>query len=60
MLSRKYYRLIAEAIKNTTTEDLSGNGKRLLDKDNLVNDLALDFKRDNSLFCASKFVDACE
>ena len=60
MLSRKYYRLIAEAIKNTTTEDLSGNGKRLLDKDNLVNDLALDFKRDNSLFNRDRFADACE
>jgi len=60
MLSRKYYRLIAKAIKDNLTEDLSGNGKRLLDKDNLVNDLAMDFKADNGLFCASKFVDACE
>tara|TARA_R110002096_G_scaffold46050_1_gene123156 strand:- start:168 stop:350 length:183 start_codon:yes stop_codon:yes gene_type:complete len=60
MLSRKYYVLIAKVIKDNLAEDKSGNGKRLLDKDNLVNDLALDFKRDNSLFCASKFVDACE
>ena len=60
MLSRKYYKMIAKAIKDNTAEDKSGNGKRLLDKDNLINDLTMDFKADNSLFSIDRFVDACE
>ncbi len=52
--------MIAIAIKNNTTNDLSGHNKSLIDKDNLINDLAMDFKDDNSLFNYDRFVDACE
>ena len=60
MLSRKYYKMIAKAIKDNTTDDLSGHNKSLIDKDNLMHDLAMDFKADNSLFNYDRFVDACE
>ena len=60
MLSRKYYVLIAKAIKNTTTEDKSGHNKDILDKNDLIHHLAIDFKADNGLFDYDRFVDACE
>ena len=56
MLSRKYYRLIAKAIKSNT--ELTDCNK--IDKDTLINDLCAEFKVDNSLFSADRFVDACE
>ena len=49
MLSRKYYRLIAKAIADSGTEDKSGWDKKLIDKNELVNNLSMKFKRDNSL-----------
>tara|TARA_R110002050_G_scaffold266046_1_gene407319 strand:+ start:7 stop:189 length:183 start_codon:yes stop_codon:yes gene_type:complete len=55
MLSRKYYVLIAKAIKSNTF-----NNNRKLNKDTLINDLCAEFKRDNNLFSADRFVDACE
>ena len=59
MLSRKYYKMIAEVINDNTTDDLSGHNKSLIDKDNLINDLCAEFKTDNHLFNTSKFIDAC-
>ena len=60
MLSRKYYKLIAQAIADSGTEDESGWDKKLIDKNELVNNLSMKFKRDNSLFNRSRFEDACE
>jgi len=56
MLSRKYYVLIAKAIKSNT--ELTDCNK--IDKEAVINDLCREFKRDNSLFSADRFVDACE
>ena len=56
MLSRKYYRLIAKVIKGNTER----TNFNMLDKEGVINDLAMHFKADNGLFCASKFVDACD
>ena len=60
MLSRKYYRLIAKAIKDNTTEDKSGHNKDILNKNDLIHHLAMDFKADNGLFNYDRFVEACE
>ena len=60
MLSRKYYKLIAQAIADSGTADESGWDKKLIDKNELVNNLSMKFKRDNSLFNRSRFEDACE
>ena len=56
MLSRKYYKMIAKAIRDNTrirTYDT-------IAKESLINDLCAEFKADNSLFSADRFVDACE
>ena len=58
MLSRKYYRLIAKAIKESTI--LNRRDIIYIDKDLIINDLCREFKRDNSLFSIDRFVDACE
>ena len=55
MLSRKYYKMIAEVIRDNTFF----NNKRKLNKDTLINDLCAEFKTDNSSFDTSKFIDAC-
>ena len=55
MLSRKYYKMIAEIIRDNTFF----NNKRKLNKDTLINDLCAEFKTDNQLFNTSKFIDAC-
>ena len=56
MLSRKYYVLIAKAIKdNRPLRTL-----HQVHTDNLINDLCREFKRDNGLFNIDRFVDACE
>ena len=60
MLSRKYYKLIAQAIADSGTEDKSGWDKKLIDKNELVNNLSMKFKSDNNLFNRSRFEDACE
>ena len=55
MLSRKYYKLIAKVINDNTFV----NHKRKLNKDTLITELCSEFKADNNLFNASKFIDAC-
>ena len=57
MLTRKYYRMIANIIKDNTLKD---NGKMLpsINKVNLITDLITELKRDNHLFNSSKFIDA--
>ena len=55
MLSRKYYKVIARAIKENTMQDT----QPILNKDSLINDLCVEFKWDNVLFNSNKFVDAC-
>ena len=60
MLSRKYYRLIAQAIKDSGAEDESGWNKKLLDKNELINTLCMRFEVDNNLFNRDKFIEHCE
>ena len=38
---------------------MSRNSKRKLNKDTLITELCREFKADNNLFNASKFIDAC-
>ena len=56
MLSRKYYKMIAIAIKNNTRI----RPYDTIAKESLINALCAEFKADNSLFSADRFVDACE
>ena len=58
MLSRKYYRLLARVIKDST---MKNNGKMLptINKTNLVSDLCIELSRDNELFSPVKFINAC-
>ena len=56
MLSRKYYRMIARVIDNRTLVD----NENRLNKEDLINDLCLEFKLDNTLFNEYKFIDACK
>ena len=58
MLSRKYYRLLANSIKDSTVKN---NGKMLptINKTTLVSELCIKLGNDNSLFNSSKFIDAC-
>ena len=57
MLTRKYYRMIAKVVNNNITKDTYGD--EFVHKDDLIKDLSIEFKKDNSLFCWDKFVDAC-
>ena len=57
MLSRKHYRLIAKTINNNITRDVYGDEH--IHKDDLINDLCVIFKHDNSLFISALFRDAC-
>ena len=57
MLSRKYYRMIAKAIKDSTTYDTYGD--IIVHKDDLINDLCDELKADNSLFNRDTFIEAC-
>ena len=67
MLSRKYYRIIAKAIKNNKIHDdiqITDDKCRsytldCVDKDSLINDLCTEFKEDNGLFNKQTFEDAC-
>ena len=58
MLSRKYYRLLARVIKDTTVKN---NGKMLptINKTLLLSELCNELHNDNSYFNSSKFIDAC-
>ena len=61
MLSRKYYRMIARVIKDNTL--IHNEHKQMLaqiNKAGLVTDLITEFKKDNNLFNATKFIDACD
>ena len=57
MLSRKHYKVIAKSIKDSTTLDAYGD--EIVHKEDLINDLCIMFKRDNSLFSSDKFINAC-
>ena len=54
-LSRKYYKEIAEIIKDNTMKDT----QPILNKETFISDLSLMFEIDNRLFKKSKFIDAC-
>ena len=58
MLSRKYYRLLARVIKDTT---IKHNDKMLptINKTLLLSELCNELHNDNSYFDSSKFIDAC-
>ena len=67
-LTRKYYRMIAQVIKNNTIV-LSKDSKEecplyvpneWIDKHKLINDLSKEFKRDNINFNYTTFEDACK
>ena len=58
MLSRKYYRLIAKAIADSTI--INRRDITYIDKDLLINDLCAEFESDNNLFNRNKFVEACD
>ena len=58
MLSRKHYRVIAKAIKDSTTYDAYGDV--IVHKDDLIEELCIIFARDNNLFSRSRFVNACD
>ena len=57
MLTRKYYKLIAKVIKDSSTLDTYGDV--IVHKDDLINDLCDEFKQDNSLFDSDRFTSAC-
>ena len=52
MLSKKYYKMIARVISDNTY------GNRLITS-NFINDISIEFKKDNTLFNRDKFVKAC-
>jgi len=58
MLSRKYYRLLAKTIKEST---IKNNGKMLptINKTELVSELCIQLGKDNELFSPVKFISAC-
>ena len=61
MLTRKYYRMIARVIRDNTL--IHNEHKQMLaqiNKAGLVADLITEFKKDNNLFNATKFIDACD
>ena len=61
MLSRKYYKLIADVIKDNTL--IHNEHKQMLaqvNKAGLVADLCKEFKRDNSNFNYNRFINACD
>tara|TARA_R100001082_G_C4361044_1_gene159382 strand:- start:56 stop:235 length:180 start_codon:yes stop_codon:yes gene_type:complete len=56
MLSRKHYRAIASIIKDST---INNDDFPTINKNQLINDLSIEFKKDNSLFNRDRFVNAC-
>ena len=58
MLSRKYYRLIAQCIKDSTI--INRRDITYIDKDLLIYGLSIEFKKDNMLFNRDKFAEHCE
>ena len=55
-LTRKYYKMIAQCIKDNTMRDT----QPIVNKDSLINDLSKEFKRDNINFNYTTFEDACK
>ena len=67
MMTRKHFKQFAEVIKDNTINDtkipsFNFNGKKLIivNKDALIDDLCVVFKRDNSNFNTQRFIDACD
>jgi hypothetical protein len=62
-MTRKHYRAIAKAIKDSIVLDARGNadyyGFEIIHKEDLISDLCDIFKRDNELFNKDRFIDAC-
>ena len=58
-MTRKHYIKIASIIRSNKIYTNNSNNK-VLKHDNLVNDLCIMFKRDNSLFDKDRFINACE
>ena len=59
MLTRKYYRIIARVIKNSTSET-SNKMLPIINKTLLVSELCNEFQNDNSYFDKHKFINACD
>ena len=64
-LTRKYYKMIAQVIKDNSVEVVDettqdGLSKMYINKDSLINDLSKEFKRDNINFNYTTFEDACK
>ena len=57
MLSRKYYKIIAQCIKKASYD---AYGDVIIHKEDLVHDLCNEFKADNGLFNRDRFTDACD
>ena len=55
MLSRKYYRLNARVINDSTLDMMDTH----ILKSTLINNLSNEFKKDNSLFNKDIFIDKC-
>ena len=55
MLSRKYYRMVANAIKRSKTK----YSRNKLNQDILIKCLCIGLKRDNNNFNEQTFVNAC-
>ena len=54
-MTRKHYIKIGQAIKDSMTYDAYGD--EIIHKDDLINDLCVIFKNDNSNFNTSRFID---
>ena len=59
MLTRKYYRLIAQCIKDNST-NINKPYKSTINKDSLIVDLCIEFSKDNHLFNSDRFINACK
>ena len=64
MLTRKYYRLIAQCIKDNSVEVVDettqdGETREYINKDNFIYSLSIELKKDNSNFNNYTFVEAC-
>ena len=53
MLTRKYYIMIARVIKDNISDD------NYISANCLINDICIEFKKDNTLFNRDKFIEAC-
>ena len=65
MLTRKYYEMIAQTIKDNSVEVVDettqdGNSKWYIGKSNIMYDLIDLFKRDNNNFDTQRFIQACK